>query len=1228
MGIRLLFGRTIEALADELCARLRSSCQSADPFDPFRIIIPNRNLELWLKQRIARQLGAAVNIRFEFLENGLRRLIDTTATGSGMYTDRTELALRILAELIEPARTQAEAPDSESPDPADPLQALREYLSDVSDPSDYSRRLWQLSQRLAGYFLEYENHREDLIAAWRRNEPWLPQRARPDQIRMELAQRTLYRRIFDPDQPPERLNPTLARALELLEKRLATESIQSRPETVRIFGLSITAPLYLRCLFSLGRMCDIELYELNVCSEFWEDVSSPSEDRWRRVKSIRMLGIDPCADPEIDLLEPNRDENPLLSRWGKLGREKIKLLSELEERSSGHVEFESNWLDDPVDPRQSLLRCVQTDIGSRRGARETRVDQDPSIQLVGCPGVYREAEMVRDSIIDNLTRYPDLQLTDIAVMAPDIERYKPALLAMFETGPCRLPFSMSDSRASTDSLYAQAVTALLELVSGSFSRRRFFELALNPCFLAGCGLDRTDVETWLEWADRLSVFRFWDAGHKEQYTAGNNDRFTWSRSLIRLRLGRIMQQRKSADRVNDAEDFCGYVPHADLESQNPDALSRISMTIETLFLDLRNLALNKLAGTLWAQRMIGLMRSCLAAPEDMPQEETVMWALVSRLAVLETLDDRVSKAGKQPEFGFNFVREFILAALDELPSTRGRYLAGGIAVSALRPMRPVPFRIVYVMGLEEGQFPGRSERCTLDLRLFHRRLGDVCTPDSNRYLFLETLLSTRDKLYLSYQNLEPKQDKPFHPCSVLNELRRYLDDCVLPLDKPFRTMRIPLNGFDPEHLYQTEPEWQAVSDVPARPAPGNLALALHLHSRIAGNPDVETARDLLERMKSSDLRATLDPVSGSTDRSIISEVDHVIDLSELRRFLKDPFASYLRRYYEIHESETEESILAEFEPIEFDRLTRWGIVDEVIRTTFEELPDSRAGYSGKLDAILRRRCRMGDVPDEPFVDWQRGALEEGLAKLFGDKSLGAVLNHIRTAGPDDFFRLWIGKSPIHPTPFDRILPAIPVTLPGDPPTRFELHGGPYILLRQNGQFAILTAGDSAKPKREQLHKSMLEPYLAILSMNAPALRDNPHRIDTHHIGISAYFSDGSTHVNVSGIAGEDVLSEILRDFFRKPPPIDLFPFEPVWDVWCDLAVTDQTSPDEFRRKLRERIEDAAADMHSALSLPGAARIVRDLTVPIDALSRARRWYGHLFTAARSSGPPGRRSNDD
>jgi hypothetical protein len=47
----------------------------------------------------------------------------------------------------------------------------------------------------------------------------------------------------------------------------------------------------------------------------------------------------------------------------------------------------------------------------------------------------------------------------------------------------------------------------------------------------------------------------------------------------------------------------------------------------------------------------------------------------------------------------------------------GDYLTSGVTISALLPMRPIPFKIVYVLGMQEGDFPGRADTSSLDLRL-------------------------------------------------------------------------------------------------------------------------------------------------------------------------------------------------------------------------------------------------------------------------------------------------------------------------------------------------------------------------------------------------------------------------------------------------------------------------------------------------------------------------------
>ena len=87
-------------------------------------------------------------------------------------------------------------------------------------------------------------------------------------------------------------------------------------------------------------------------------------------------------------------------------------------------------------------------------------------------------------------------------------------------------------------------------------------------------------------------------------------------------------------------------------------------------------------------------------------------------------------------------------------------LAEGVTVSSFKPMRPIPFKAVFLLGMGEGLFPTPYRRDNLDLRhipvnlnsavegqtLLERRLGDVSVTERDRYMFLETLVSTRKHL--------------------------------------------------------------------------------------------------------------------------------------------------------------------------------------------------------------------------------------------------------------------------------------------------------------------------------------------------------------------------------------------------------------------------------------------------------------------------------------------------
>ena len=121
-----------------------------------------------------------------------------------------------------------------------------------------------------------------------------------------------------------------------------------------------------------------------------------------------------------------------------------------------------------------------------------------------CPGRHREVETAYHQILGQLSADDTLRLTDVAVLVTDMEAYLPLVHGVF--GQHALPYNVVDANAARASRYAAAVTALLNLIGGGFSRRAVFALLRNPCYLAAHDADGDMADQWLAWVVRLGIF--------------------------------------------------------------------------------------------------------------------------------------------------------------------------------------------------------------------------------------------------------------------------------------------------------------------------------------------------------------------------------------------------------------------------------------------------------------------------------------------------------------------------------------------------------------------------------------------------------------------------------------------------------------------------------------------------------------------------------------------------
>lgn len=781
MTIELVFSNRIECLAESLSNNLSAELfEKKNKFEPSMVIVPNQNMIKWLQLTLSALQGISLQIRFDFIENGLWLLLSELNQYriSARLMDYKTRTLRLVQCLNGMDLTRQHA-----------LGPVAGYLltPEGTRKVDFAPRLWQLSRRLSSLFQEYEYHRPEMIAAW--------QAGKPAEDSMERCQQFLYQKIYL--QATEENISSESSYLSLLEYAAKVLSRKSgfgkvSPRKIHIFGMSQISGLHLQLIERMAEFHSIFIYTLNPSREFWEDIQTPGEQRWLSKKRIASGTTIKPADTAGTISAVH--VHPLLSAWGKPGRENVRQLCAL-------TDYNFNDGFKKPEDQQTLLHRIQSDLLTLKSADDQAAFQDTSLQMFACPSRFREVETVYNTICHNLRQDGKLKLTDVAILVPDMELYKPIFDAVFNRDPRVLNYNLVDSNAQSESLYGQAVIQILQLAQGRFTRKEVFELLLNPSLMQRWNIGVEEVQDWVNWADELNIFHGFSRTDPSAKESVLTERFSWKQALQRLRIGRIMAPGEPGN--SRKRDFGDVVPFTNLAASNLDVLEKFCVVVETLYSHVRRLSKFRGSRRQWARLFASVCDNLLQVPENNRGEAAVQHTLfqaLEELKSIETPDSDQDANRDKDQWDIELFLEYVRFVLNGISGGRGDYLTGGVTISALFPMRPIPFKIIFIIGMEEGQFPGRDVPSALDLRQNDHRREDVSLAERNCYLFLEMLLCARRKLYLGYVARDIQKDRDIQPCSVINQLRHYIESTLLGNGYGFKIEQIPLKGNDPRYL--------------------------------------------------------------------------------------------------------------------------------------------------------------------------------------------------------------------------------------------------------------------------------------------------------------------------------------------------------------------------------------------------------------------------------------------
>jgi exodeoxyribonuclease V gamma subunit len=965
--IHLVYSNHTEELLAALIEAIRAERAGRSPFDPVRLVVPNRNIETYLKHGIAEALGVAANLEITFLQRLAERLARDVAPGARLV-DARQIEGHLLGLLHDDAFVSAPA-----------LAPVREYLLGAGTrPDAIDRRRSGLAAELARLFDEYGASRPELLQAWRERATLSGDPLYGD---IEAWQRALWLGIFGrggrldraaqapraPGDLPAPLPLTLAdlgRALEARPARKATSDEGGEP--LHVFGVSYIARAYHHVLLALGRSRPVHLYTLNPCREFWEDVESAPELRQRLRREGRKADFPPREgrQPELTLgedpygLESAR-ENLALRLWGRPGRENIRLLND---RTGG--DFVGRFVPNQRPGRRpTLLARLQDDILDRTAspAPDAALTADGSLQVLPCPGVRRELEIIAAEIWRLVDGDPSLRLNQIALVVPESvkDAYLAHVGAVFAEAH-QLPHAVIDLPFGGPSRLGEALLMLLELPFGSFTRRELLPLCTHPAVIARFP-DARPTE-WLHLAEDLGIVHGADhADHAGTYIA--RDLLNWDQGVRRLALGAFMDPvgRGDAPDAGPAPvtiDGQVYLPLDRSADERASALD-FCLLVRSLIADARFAAgltgprLRPLSE--WCDFVRGLCAAYLTPVG--PEDEALLGRCLGEVEALETLP-----LGSTP-ISFRIAADLIKRALGAQSGGRGQYLAHGVTVTSFVPMRAVPFRVVFVAGLGERAFPSGTRRSELDLRGARRQAGDVTPRQRDLYMFLETLLSARDRLILSYVARDELTGSPLSPSSIVRELREIVASGYLGATQ---TEALFAGGERPPLRRYDDPDRAPLSLLATQEAQAK-ALGKSLRAALPAGvalPDLGALRRGLPASTFNALAARLS-AHEPPDRARRGQgpARLVVPLEALRRFLEDPLQGSARFRLRLREVEGEEELLdREDEPFETDRLQRAVLLRQTMwEGLFGAAAQGQLPSEAQLAASLRGWARLGEL---------------------------------------------------------------------------------------------------------------------------------------------------------------------------------------------------------------------------------------------------------------------------
>lgn len=722
--LEIISAHSLQLLTEALLKKLNKKDTLEHFFtDQPSIIVQNAGMSQWVKLASSQQSGAFPRIDIQLPSAAIFRLQrECLDIDQVYYAKRWPLTQRIAVLL------------AQLKDHNQMIDATKQWY-EPKNPSLSERRRWNFAHLIYDTFDEYELYRYDQVEKWLRvPNDW---------------QKYLMQHLYADSEPGYRFKSMLASLAKIDHKPTILAP------SYHFFALSTMVPYQLEWVKKISEYRPIFLYVLNdELSSFGQISSKKQDDLWHFGAYI--------SEQKQELVQLIQHSlMPLKPSYNNLEQEAAA--------NKGNVAEATNELE-----------LLKQKLSSRAAVLTTKnaalADTTEHIHIASTHNRLREVEVLADWLNQKLLSANAAQgsgneetitASDILIIAPNISDYRSHLAGVFnaENSPYPVQFDTQIPRNSGKNNLNEALDFGLNLLVGRCKSTEIKEWLSFKAIKDFLEIQDAELNRVGELLDLSGIRWGLDKEHRKSFNLPDSYTNSWEFGLQRLILGSTSGELTDLYHGIDAIDK--------LQTQDDLALiGKVHFIISHLKKNTLDLSSTKKTMPEW----FAWMQQFFEQVVDTTELTKAINSIENQLGIYKEDETQKPSVDTDEVISYGIFKSIVSQELTAKKSS-GYRQSGRMLCSDMVPMRSIPFKVIALLGLNDGEFPRTEQRPVFSYlnKAEEYRAGDRSRKLDDRALLKDYIWAAQQYLFISYQGKDAFTNEKKPPSPLIAQLIMEVD---------------------------------------------------------------------------------------------------------------------------------------------------------------------------------------------------------------------------------------------------------------------------------------------------------------------------------------------------------------------------------------------------------------------------------------------------------------------